>query len=277
MATGYFVSWLEGQVAERKCELIVLAAGLDERERSMLFDDWDAAQALIHYELTLKLGFWQTLPYVVFGLGSTDIDKARASCGQAVELYDQLTATDERHMLTELMLSEQSQVGVELPQLAAGHSLNGLAALGHERTVVHSCSIIEESIEGKHAIVNRGIRHASHVSAPYVSCSCLRAGEIERRVEASPQFLNNFSQHLDQSRQPLMMAATIGILQHPVLQQCLEEGIHKKHGKSFLPFRLLTDVVYRCDVESQFADHSGVDRVVSKRRIYIERQEVGVP
>ena len=265
MATGYFFSWLEGQVAERKCELIVLAAGLDERERSMLFDDWDAAQALIHYELTLKLGFWQTLPYVVFGLGSTDIDKARASCAQAVELYDQLTATDERHMLTELMLSEQSQVGVELRQFAAGHSLNELAALGHERTVVQSCSITEESIEGMHAIVNRGIRHASHVSAAYVSCSCLRAGEIERRVEASPQFLNNMSQHLDQSRQPLTMAATIGILQHPVLQQCLEEGIHKKHGKSVLPFRLLTDVVYRCDVESQFADYSGVDKVVSKR------------
>lgn len=150
-------------------------------------EDWDRAQALIHYELSLKLGFWKTLPYVVFGLGDDDEDEARAACAQSVTMYDMLLDSDERDWFTEFMLSPKSDMGQQLREFASGEkALMELPLLQEERVIAQCVPITEESIEGKHAIVNRGIRHAGHVSPAYVSATVLRGGEIEDHITADP-------------------------------------------------------------------------------------------
>ena len=231
-ATGRFLKWVESQIKERHAELLLVSADLSAEQRDSLMEDWDRAQALIHYELSLKLGFWKTLPYVVFGLGDDDEDEARAACAQSVTMYDMLLDSDERDWFTEFMLSPKSDMGQQLREFASGEkALMELPLLQEERVIAQCVPITEESIEGKHAIVNRGIRHAGHVSPAYVSATVLRGRKIEDRIVANPSFLHTLAPNMGSSW-PMTMAARLGILQHPALQQSLSDGTHihqRKH------------------------------------------------
>ena len=75
MATGRFLKWLEAQIKERHVELLTMCADLIAEQRDSLLEDWDRAQALNHYELTVKLWFWRVLPYIAFGFGGDDEDE----------------------------------------------------------------------------------------------------------------------------------------------------------------------------------------------------------
>ena len=116
-----------------------------------------------------------------------DEDETRAACAQSVAMYDMLSDSDERDWFTEIMLSEESEVGRQARDFASGEeALMELHLLIDERVIAQCVSITEESIEGKHAIVIRGIRHAGHVSPAYVSATVLRGGEIEDHITADP-------------------------------------------------------------------------------------------
>ena len=270
-ATGRFLKWLESQIKERHAELLLVSADLSAEQRDSLMEDWDRAQALIHYELSLKLGFWKTLPYVVFGLGDDDEDEARAACAQSVTMYDMLLDSDERDWFTEFMLSPKSDMGQQLREFASGEkALMELPLLQEERVIAQCVPITEESIEGKHAIVNRGIRHAGHVSPAYVSATVLRGREIEDRIVADPSFLHTLARNMGSSW-PMTMAARLGILQHPALQQSLSDGTHIHQNKACVTHREVAEVVYRCDLDSQFAENSALDKTIDQRRKVIEK------
>ena len=274
MANGVFMQWLDEQAQFRKCELVVRAAGLDGSHRQILLEDFDRAVAVIYYELNLKLAFWQTLPYVLFGIGAGDLDQAKAAATRAIELYD-ANPDGEHHYLTTLMCSPDSNVAVQMRQFANGEAeLDDLPELAEERLALQCASITEESIEGKHAEVNRGIRTGSCFSAAYVSAVVLRGPEIERRLEARAGFLKAMSMVLV-ARWAVSMAAALGLLGHPVLQRDLQE--HKQRRPDacetqVLSHRVLGEVVYRCDLHTQFGTHSSAEKLVDGRRKFIEKK-----
>ena len=276
MATGYFMRWLDEQAQIRKCELMLRAARLDASQRQTVLEDFDRAVAVIYYELNLKLAFWQTLPYILFGIGAADLDEGKAAATRALELYD-ANPGGEHHYLTLLMCSHDSDVAVQLRQWASGEAeLDALPELAAERAALQCASITEESIEGKHAVVNRGLRGSTNISPAYVSAVVLRGPEIERRLEACASFLKAMAMVMV-SRWALSMASALGLLGHPVLQRDLEESKRQGRGKKsrnlcVLSHRLLGEVVYRCDLDTQFATHSSAGAVVDGRRKFIEKK-----
>ena len=77
------------------------------------------------------------------------------------------------------------------------------------------------------------------------------------------------------SRWALSMASALGLLGHPVLQRDLEESNRrpkKTRNLCMLSHRLLGEVVYRCDLDTQFATHYSAGAVVDGRKKFIEKK-----
>ena len=218
----------------------------------------------------MNTSFWQRLPYLLFAIGLVEEDKARELCREAVRIYDS-EPDAERHFLSVFMCSPESPVGRELRRFVAGECINDLPLLAEERATLLLTPTTEESIEGKHAIVSRGLRHATNITPAYISINVLRAKLLERLLDARPEVITWLAASLP-SRQPVQIAIALGLLAHPVLSDQMRKRSNMISSRS-ITHSLLTLVVYRCDAETQFASHKDADNRMSSRRKGIEKQQ----
>ena len=152
-----------------------------------------------------------------------------------------------------------------------GDALQHLPNLAMERAALMLVPITEESIEGKHAIVARGLRRAARVSPAYISMNVLRATELERQLDKQPTLIKVMAAAVP-SRTPFQNASLLGLLSHPTIQKQLETRMAsgKKMCKQLTHSRL-GDVMYRCDADTQFAGHEDADRRMARRRRQFEK------
>ena len=75
------------QARLEQTELLSAAVVLSQDDRSDLMSDWSAAETVIHYEVNLKLSYWNGLPHLVFGVGlAEDDDQCKEICSEAIRL-----------------------------------------------------------------------------------------------------------------------------------------------------------------------------------------------
>ena len=77
--------------------MLTLASRVSEGDRFSLLDDWQHALDQITMGLTLKLAYWQQLPWLLCGLGHADTNLARELGRTCLSKYDGLTAGQREH------------------------------------------------------------------------------------------------------------------------------------------------------------------------------------
>lgn len=67
------------------------SSSLMESQRISLLNDFDRAKSKIVSEITVKIGYWRTLPHALCGLGHFDAAQAQASAAHVLRLWTKQT------------------------------------------------------------------------------------------------------------------------------------------------------------------------------------------
>ena len=111
---------------------------------------------------------------------------------------------------------------------------------------------VERGVEGRHSIIKKITRHAPHFSGAFVSLS-MRMPAVRRYLQTKPDFFGEVVRFMEQCLDPFYLMKHLGLLRHPSVPSELQPGCFEH-----LP--LLTKIVYRHDVNSQFKDWSALRR-----------------
>ena len=119
-------------------------------------------------------------------------------------------------------------------------------------------SCLEAPIEETHARLSRVVSKQSRYSGPLLALA-LRLPQWRRRIEREPGLMQKLVQHFSElyGRGPLWMLETLHLDQHPQVQDALylrDAAGGTKHLR--IDTGLAKDIIYHCDAESQFYDHS---------------------
>lgn len=218
LAAGRWRTVLEEASGLAVSEVLAFTAELSPEQRVSLLSDWDAGRAHLIKYIHLKFAHWECLPYAAVALGHPDPDVARPILRRSLMMYD-ASELAHRHPLSESLLSAQGQHREELLSFLAGTDLQGLPSLHILAGKMALTTLVESSIEGKHALIARGIQHASNISCPFVSWTCREP--LLQKMMSRPKFLEELSLCCMMARSPLQAVASLGLGDYPQITECL--------------------------------------------------------
>ena len=146
---------------------------------------------------------------------------------------------------------QSSPDGTQSPQLWNGvkpsRSLNTLPELQVEAAKVALIPVTERCIEAAHAITMKALLHRH--AGPLSVSMAIRLREIEKRMHKDKNFSQTLCEMATMTKQVHKIPKMLGLQMHPWLV-----GLPEKCQRSFL-VAVLTRVIYRCDLPSQFEDY----------------------
>jgi hypothetical protein len=131
----------------------------------------------IRVELELKFASFDSCPLRLAGLASRIHSESVKTAQEVLRWFDSLVRTDNEHNMTLRFLMRGSPLRVELEAFANGTILDMLPLLKIAVNKMRTMSIVERSIEAKHALAKSKLLGASRPSPPLVSFS-LRGPEM---------------------------------------------------------------------------------------------------
>lgn len=146
-------------------------AGLPREDRSLILQDFARAKRHILFNIELKLGFWRTLPWILFGTGHSNLAVARG-CGQrALQLY--MSNLDAQHHWVSMLLCHPGGEGhAQLVLFVSGEaSLVDLSVVARMAARFRFTPCVERWIEGRHAQALAHLRATRHASVVHIAFS----------------------------------------------------------------------------------------------------------
>jgi len=123
------------------------------------------------FNIELKLGFWRTLPWILFGTGHSNLAVARG-CGQrALQLY--MSNLDAQHHWVSMLLCHPGGEGhAQLVLFVSGEaSLVDLSVVARMAARFRFTPCVERWIEGRHAQALAHLRATRHASVVHIAFS----------------------------------------------------------------------------------------------------------
>ena len=225
--------------------------GISEMQRAEITQDFARARQHIVLNLRLKLTMWRRLPWVIFGVAHADVAKAR-SCGRrALSLWESAHIEVRRLPLVHKVCSPGSMGRVELEEFLAGVPLDDLPFLSGVVARCYFTPVVERSVERLHAIAKRHIGKAVFSSPVHMHFqSVVRC--VSDMVEADPRRLHRLSACCGPMRNPSMVIENMGLAEHPVIREILDQQGGMKTELSRTHRRNVIDVLYHCDPVTLF-------------------------
>ena len=187
--------------------LLTMHRDLTARERQIILDDHEQGKAHVSFVLALKTSHFQQKPWLAYGVGHHDIEKAHSCLARCLEgdcdhpfvrrLHTQpLKGQAERWMATKTIAAEDTDLK---------------AFIGECRFVW----LAERPVEGQHAKTHKRVLSARHHSEAYVSIG-LRACELRERLK-DQQFILQMCDAMRKTRTPRLATLALGFKEHPTL------------------------------------------------------------
>ena len=105
------------------------AAGLEGRDRTVLLREFSAARRYIHFIFTVKMSYWQTPPWILFGAAHHDEDIARRCARSALQQFLHLGVGQVLHWVTLLFCTPGTALYDEFVAFATGRARDTLIVL----------------------------------------------------------------------------------------------------------------------------------------------------
>ena len=256
LAAGQLRAVLRG-IRAQQVEALVLehCSLLTPQELTDIHQDFEAGCSHIELLLSVKLAFWERLPWHCAGLSHHCEKQAQECAKKCIALFD---ATPEglRHMhhpVTLAFLADPAQRR-DMEKLASGSPLLSLSPVFQEAVAaMRFIPVVERVVEATHKDVKRRLAAATRHS-PSMASSAIRHAETEARVRSDPTFLPRLGNCLRIVRCPWRAALQFGIFRHPAVQGLRANAYGRPLAKKLWQF--LGSIIYRCDIDAQFADFS---------------------
>ena len=199
----------------RFAALLVGCPDLQEDDVARICNSFEGAKAFVQMELTLRLSFWQKLPWSLVRLSDWDTCRARQHAKGMIAEFDASRQEEIlHHPLTWEWLRPGSTLRTQLAQFADGTDLLELQPLAGRVMELLFVPLIERAQEGQHSVVHRASAFR-HVSGPYVSFS-LRAPEMIELVKYRGAARDHLICMFEHFMKPKRLAQHFGILRHPL-------------------------------------------------------------
>jgi hypothetical protein len=131
--------------------------------------------------------------------------------------------------------------------------------------------LIEASAERNHAVAQHGIALRRHHTEPFFSLA-VRMPFILAKIEEDDSFVKELADCCSEVRNPTQMAECFGFSQHPAVVHAISAGASKRELQV-----ALRPVVYRCDIQSQFAQLGNVAQAMRQRSKLAEAPRIQSP
>ena len=232
-------------------------ANLAEGEHQLILTDFQRARQHLVLATQIKLGFWQQLPYVLFGLGHKDAATQRQCAARALQLFDSSEAAaagDRRlhHHVTLALCAPETAARRDLEALIAGRmTVQDSPALLVWAGKFMFTPVAERWVEALHAAAKRGSRSAPH------------AGPLHIAFESALPFLRQFLQREDEALKTLATACQqtrklqkcldcLGLRQHPTVQGMLHNNSRRVFDRQCR--KMCVQIFYHCDADSHYVN-----------------------
>ncbi len=217
--------------------------------------DFAHAQGCAQTILNVKLNCWDQLPWLLCGIAHTNIDLARQTAAQCLNLFDQTPVPNQNlhHPLAVACLSQSFPIRKDIERFASGTQF---LELGHEAQLLINAfrfiPIAERVVEGKHKDIKRALSRLTIHSAPRVSMA-VRQNEVVSMTKDETK-MKLLQETIAEVRSGVDLVALFGMAAHPDLQAGAHRG-RRRFSKDFVR------VIYRNDLWSQYLDLRHATRV----------------
>ena len=234
--------------AERAKGDILLASGMvDEADREAILNDFGLGVSHILMTLELKLGHWQTLPWLIAGLALPENNQQLAQ--KILAEFDKLPAEPiHHHKVSWKMLRPGCIVRQQVEAVATGACLADQPQLLLEVSKASLVPVVERIVEGAHSLVHR---HSGYrkVSGAYVSCA-QRLGEIDKLFETKEGKMN-LVQAFESLRKPRALIKAFRLQDHPRWLDLTSKPPTQQTGIR----KVCNAIVYSTDSGTMYTDH----------------------
>ncbi len=200
-------------------------------------------------QLTLKTNSTVHLPLLLCGLAAASPEKASAAARTALHEYDRSAHAVMHHALATLCC--QGPFRPHLEAMACGGHLGDLPEdFQHIICGLRFVSFLEDTIEGQHARVARGLQHARNRTFTYTSCRLrmrnIRANWTAQGADERGGFRDLLCPLIPCN--PNDACAALGLDFHPALRGVSRKSLRHRFQRA----------LYRFDPEAQYTDVTAV-------------------
>ena len=255
IATGLLDEYIKQFLKGQHISALLVASAQVVSQREGLLQAWSQAQQIILAHITQKTEYFHNLPHVLAGLAAHIPARATACAKECLRLFDlaeRVGGGDHcHHRLTRVFL-ESPQFRPHVEAMAQGELLRDCPEHFRVWAARARCwTVLERTIESKHAELNRNVGKATHFSSAHVSVQ-LRLPDVVQTLESQPDVVTELIQRLDSVRTPSACLQALNLAGHPlVLLQLRGEQQNR------VTHKLAKTIIYRADVETQYMPHVG--------------------
>ena len=96
------------------------AVGLTPPELNVIIEDFERGVAAVLNILEMKWAFWESLPWLLCGVGATSREAGRACAQRALDIYDKNPVAGAHHRVSNLYLAHGSFLRAQLQNFVQG-------------------------------------------------------------------------------------------------------------------------------------------------------------
>ena len=248
LSVGDHESFGEEMANKSFAELQEDLADLTQLQRDWCLQQWSAGRDFALGETRMRLRPHGTIPLKQHCLGPANIRLLRIHLARCVLIYDNLAEGDVTHSTSIALFSPTGLLRRAVEAVIEGaQDIERHPRLMHYRRRSRLAKCIEVSAERLHASLHRNIQSAPCHSGSYVSCM-ERKSHVLEIVQDSSESAQNFADCVSKVRTARNVIVQLGLQSHPRVEPFVVDG----DVPADFPHKVAVEVVYRCDIESQF-------------------------
>jgi hypothetical protein len=257
LATGVLEPFIQRVATSVYSELLNSLQNLSSEQRRKVLVNWFVGKDFVYVEICLRIQCYGELPLKVMCLGHLSMDEVRTGLAICVLLFDNLEADSpafENEVVVELFdrrLELRRHVEMVISGDLGVHEVPRLMAL---RMRARFALTIEVSVERLHALLHKNIKLASFHNGAFASIMS-RKHEILNEISHDRARLDHFAALVAEVASPSHAIRTLKLEHHPrILDFHVDDAMPRD-----LPHKVAVEVIYRCDLLTQFADEPYVE------------------
>ena len=216
---------------------------LTQPQMETLLADFDKARAVLELNLRQAFDYFTRLPMKLAAMAHHDEAIARRVAQECLADFGRDPRQNVHHRKTWQILGPESPIAIEVQRFADGTPRAELSQdAQHAICLFRFILVAEIFIVQKHAPVS--LAEASHKMGPVMVSLCNRMPWLEKQLTVAPLFLQELCESFSVVRKQKRVPFLFGFERHPAVQP-------KKRGRDSTA--VLTEIVYRCDMEAAFA------------------------
>ena len=247
-AAGEIMNMFEERVRRAKLHLATNSQPfLSQDEWAEIMKMLDSGIALIRGILSVKVSFWQELPWILCGLAHFREEVARSCCALAVSLWDKIPVHG-RHLAHNVARNFlDGPYRAELDAFVAGASRsNWSTALKIMVAILAFIPVAERIIEAQHRFIKKDSAAAINVGPVAASLSLRCNAVLEELIARDASSLDRFVQCFEEVRHIRTGVHVIGLTQHPHIRPLTRDMQTSKWVTH------VSAALYHADLESEF-------------------------